>query len=446
MDKERETKYSNKDYKRLGDRIRSNPHDISEEDLIVLQDLRLTYKEPLAIIFNSIEKTAHKVDDNCICTYRVKRIESIISKLVRFPEMQVNRAEDIAGCRCIMSSTEKAYELYNRIMKNKDRLPFVIKGTIHDYIKEPKESGYRSIHINAVLKDGDNRRVEIQIRGLEHHNWATLVEITDLLFGTKLKEFGRKSDADLFEFHRLLSLPEEQLSKNDKYQIAETIIKYNYIDKIGEVFARNYLDVRRQWNKMRLQRNHFFLVSTGSDGIPDFMGFNVFEEAEKAYFERFINNEGNRNIVLTHLQQASFTKISVAYSNYFLTFNNALNQILFYLSDAVTNAYQHNKISAFGRYYQGFLDILESWMDKQILEVNSFSNDNIAKNSRLLRTEWTNSIQDGVQTVNYIMAKMNRRLVFDLFHIVPYYQMKSRQKQFREKILAQNENENINHP
>lgn len=429
-------RHSNKEYKKLGDRIRNNPQNISEEDLIILQELRLTYKEPLAIIFNSLEKTAHKVDSNCICTYRVKRIESIISKLIRFPEMQVNRAEDIAGCRCIMSSTEKAYELYNRLMKNKDKLPFVIKGTIHDYIKEPKESGYRSIHINAVLKDGDNRRVEIQIRGLEHHNWATLVEITDLLFNTKLKENGKKADYDLYKFHRLLSLPEKSLSKKNKYFIADTIIKYNYIDKIGEVFARNYLDVRRQWNKMKLQRNHFFLVSTGSDGIPNFMGFDIFEEAEKAYFEKFINNEENRNIVLTHLQQVSFTKISVAYSNYFLTFNNALIQILLYLSDAVTNSYHQNKISSFDRYYQCFLDIIASWMEKQLLEVNSFNKDNIAKNSRLLRTEWTNSMKNGVQAINYIIGKMNQKLVFDLFHIIPYIQMKRMQKQFKERYVS----------
>ncbi|MDE6647162.1 MAG: hypothetical protein K2K03_04920, partial [Prevotella sp.] len=113
MANEQSNKYSNKDYRKLGDRIRNNPKDVAEADLLMLQSLRLTYKEPLAIIFNSIKKTAYKVDRNSICTYRVKRIESIISKLVRFPEMQVNRVEDIAGCRCIMSSTEKVYELYN---------------------------------------------------------------------------------------------------------------------------------------------------------------------------------------------------------------------------------------------------------------------------------------------------------------------------------------------
>lgn len=428
------TAYSNKDYKRLGDRIRSNPQQVADEDLQMLQELRMSYKEPLSIIFKSIEKVAYKVDHDSICTYRVKRIESIISKLVRFPEMQVNRAEDIAGCRCIMSSTEKAYELYHRLMKNKDRLPFLIKGVIHDYIEKPKASGYRSIHINAVLKDGDNRRIEIQIRGLEHHNWATLVEITDLLYGLKLKEHGDQANRDLFEFHRLLSLPNDKITKEEKYFIADTAIKYKYIETIGEVFARNYLDVRQQWNKMKLQHSHFFLISTGSDGIPDFMGFMSFEDAERAYFDRFINNEENRNIVLTHLQRADFTKISVAYSNYFLTFNHTLVHILLYLSEAVVNSYRQNRVSAFDRYYQSFLDIIAFWSEKQLLEVSSFNEDRNAKNSLLLRTEWSNSIKRGIGALRHIVVDMHQRLSFGLFHVVPYYHMKRMQRQYRERM------------
>ena len=426
---ENEKKYSNKDYKRLGDRIRSNPDNIATDDLLMLQELRLSYKEPLSIIFTSVEKTAHKVDKNSICTYRVKRIESIVSKLLRFPEMQVNRAEDIAGCRCIMSTTKDVYELYERIMKNKDNLPFVIKGTIHDYIKEPKASGYRSIHINAVLRDNDNRRIEIQLRALEHHNWATLVEITDLLFQTKLKENGKDANNELFEFHRLLAQSDETLTNKEQFLMADTIIKYDYIQTIGEVFARNYLDIRNQWNRMKLQRYQFFLISTGKDGIPDFLGFIRFDEAEKAYFDRFVNNDENRNIVLTHLREASFTKISIAYSNYFLTFNNTLIQILMHLSNAIVASYRNNKVSSFKRYYQSFVDIVSFWKEKQLLEVDSFKNDRIARNSLLIRTEWTNSIKSGIGALQHISYDMHKQLKFSPLHAVPYYIMKQKQKQ-----------------
>ena len=75
------------------------------------------------------------------------------------------------------------------------------------------------------------------------------------------------------------------------------------------------------------------------------------------------------------------------------------------------------------------------WIEEQRLEITSFSNDNIAKNSRLLRTEWTNSINNGVNAINYIMWKMQKSLSFCLLHIVPYYRMKKIQKQFKSKYV-----------
>lgn len=432
------SQYSNKQFRRLGDRIRANPGAIADDDLLMLQSLRLSYKQPLGVIYNSIEKSARRVDKESICTYRVKRIESIISKLLRFPEMQVNRAEDIAGCRCIMSSTEKVYELFNKLMRNQDKLPYTIKGVIHDYIAEPKESGYRSIHINAVLKDGDNRRVEIQLRSLEHHNWATLVEITDLLFRTHIKEYGRKANDELFELHRLLSKPDAELSKSEKYRIADVAIKYQYINRLGEVFAQNYLDVREQWNKMRLMRFEFFLVMTGSDGVPDFLGYHAFDEAEKNYFEEFVNNTENRNIIMTHLQKASFTKISIAYSNYFLTFNNTLTRLLLYLSEATVNSYRQNKVRAFARYYESFLQILSFWYSKQLLEVEKFRLDQNVKKSLLLRTEWTSSINSGVQALQQIVVMMHRQLKFNPLYVAPYIIKKRLQNRYR-RLYAESE-------
>ena len=177
------------------------------------------------------------------------------------------------------------------------------------------------------------------------------------------------------------------MTEKDRYFIADTVIKYKYIERLGDVFARNYLDVRRQWNKMKLQNYHFFLVATDSEGVPDFSGFLWFEEAEKAYFERFTNNTGNLNIVLTHLQKAGFTKISVAYSNYFLTFNNTLTRILYYLSEAVIYSYKQNRFKQFRRYYSFFLSIIEYWTEKQVLEADSFRHDTNLKRSILNETE-----------------------------------------------------------
>ena len=211
-------------------------------------------------------------------------------------------------------------------------------------------------------------------------------------------------------------------------------MKHHYVSTIGEVFARNYLDVRQRWNKMKLHHNHFFLVSTGSDGVPEIMGFLFFEEAEKAYFDKFVNNEENRNIVLTHLQKADFAKISIAYSNYFLTFNHTIVRILLYLSEAVVNAYRQNRVSMFNSYYQSFLDIVLFWLEKQMLELDTFKHDKNVKNYALLSADWTNSIKGGISTLNDIMASMRRQLRFDLLHIVPHYCKQKKLRAFRKSL------------
>lgn len=184
------TSYSNSDWRKLGDRIRSNPDNVAESDIKMLQDLRVTYKEPLAHIFSQLEKAARKVDKECICTYRVKRIDSIISKMKRLPGMVINRAEDIAGCRCIVHTEQQVYAVQERLTKNADKANIEIKPGGHDYIKDPKTGGYKSLHVIVAIK-GDNKRVEIQIRTIAQHNWATLVEISDLLFNSQIKAIVR---------------------------------------------------------------------------------------------------------------------------------------------------------------------------------------------------------------------------------------------------------------
>lgn len=425
------TVYSNNDYIKLGDRIRKDTSNISEHDLEILQQLRVSYKEPLSIIFNNIEKLAHAVDPHCVCTYRIKRIESIISKLIRFPKMHINRAEDIAGCRCILSEEKQVYELYNRILKKKDQINIEIKGKVNDYIETPKESGYKSIHLNVVLK-GDNKRIEIQLRSIEHHNWATLVEITDLLYGLKLKEIGAKSNPELFRFHYLLSKPQNSIKIQEVNEIVNIVIKNNYIQKLGDVFVQN-LDVRQQWNSLKSKKDQFFLIATGMDGVPEIMAFKNFDDAESAYFEKFINNKSNKNIVLTHLKQTNFAKISAAYSNYFLTFNNTMVKILMYLSIAVEESYKKNKIRAFKKYYQAFLDIMLFWMNKQIVEIELYNHDNNGRKYTLKYKEWGATIKYGIQNFNKMFSITNSKLRFRLKNFIVYYIAQSKRKAFETR-------------
>ena len=111
---------------------------------------------------------------------RIKTPESIVKKLKRYGyetsvENMVNYINDIAGVRLICSFTSDIYRLAEMIGKQSDLKVLAIK----DYIKNPKESGYKSFHmlvaVPIFLSDGVvETKVEIQIRTIAMDFWASL--------------------------------------------------------------------------------------------------------------------------------------------------------------------------------------------------------------------------------------------------------------------------------
>ena len=111
---------------------------------------------------------------------RVKKPESIAEKLHRrgFPitlESVVNNLDDVAGIRVICSFVDDIYEVADMLIRQDDVHVIAIK----DYIKNPKENGYRSYHmiieVPVFFSDRKkNMRVEVQIRTIAMDFWASL--------------------------------------------------------------------------------------------------------------------------------------------------------------------------------------------------------------------------------------------------------------------------------
>lgn len=111
---------------------------------------------------------------------RIKTPESIVKKLKKYGyepsiENMVKYINDIAGVRLICSFTSDIYRLAEMIGKQSDLKVLSIK----DYIKNPKDSGYKSYHmlvsIPIYLSDSEaNVKVEIQIRTIAMDFWASL--------------------------------------------------------------------------------------------------------------------------------------------------------------------------------------------------------------------------------------------------------------------------------
>ena len=111
---------------------------------------------------------------------RIKTPNSIAKKLSRHGlentmENMVEHINDIAGVRIVCSFTSDIYRLAEMIGKQKEFTILYIK----DYMKHPKESGYRSYHMLITVpiqtSNGINpTKVEIQIRTIAMDFWASL--------------------------------------------------------------------------------------------------------------------------------------------------------------------------------------------------------------------------------------------------------------------------------
>ena len=147
---------------KLGKRVREAYGDgtghVEEEDLKLLQDYRLSYRDDIAAVFKILYEVSKKNDKHCIVTYRLKRINSIIEKLKRFPTAALENFVDIAGCRCITEDERSVYKIVKKI-KHDPRLKV---GLIKDYIQTPQPEGYRSVmctHGHEYIRGGAGRGV-----------------------------------------------------------------------------------------------------------------------------------------------------------------------------------------------------------------------------------------------------------------------------------------------
>lgn len=111
---------------------------------------------------------------------RVKEPASIVEKMSRKGyELSVENIEaklnDVAGIRVICSFVEDIYYLADMLTAQDDLEVMQVK----DYIKNPKENGYRSLHLIVQIpiflsNQKKYMRVEVQFRTIAMDFWASL--------------------------------------------------------------------------------------------------------------------------------------------------------------------------------------------------------------------------------------------------------------------------------
>ena len=159
--------------------------DNAKEIARIFSDLRMRYHAAIKEISTKLEvldnEFSVKYDYNPIhhMQCRLKSIDSIMEKIERkgWPKEieSVYKITDFAGVRVICNYIDDIYTVEDSLLRQDDIKLLKRK----DYIKNPKESGYSSLHliveVPIFLSDRTyNMPVEIQIRTIAMDTWASL--------------------------------------------------------------------------------------------------------------------------------------------------------------------------------------------------------------------------------------------------------------------------------
>lgn len=389
---------SNTRINKIGENIAARGGVITPEELEELQEFRTSFSKPLVNVFNKTRELADKVNQSSIIAFRLKRIDTIINKLSREKEMDLSRMGDIGGVRCIFYNEVEVYKAKEMIENT-----FESGGKTRDYIREiRRDIGYKSIHM-YVKDTKSKKRIEIQLRTRNHHNWATLIEITDLLYDLRLKELGFESNEKFGKFHALMS-SDKELSKVEAELVYDVLDKYNFISVLSKTFRKNNAEVKKRWSSEE-KNNTFFLIEASKKDIPTLKSFKTFEEAEHAYFEKYKENS-SAEIVLTSIKKPNFKQISVAYANYILSYHTFTSDIRPIIQELAKEALEDKKIFKFKKIFKTYEDLLANLILEVIAESADLFFNRLERGKVIIgRTNKMNKLQE-----KEIMKKINLKV------------------------------------
>jgi len=152
-------------------------------------------------------------------TSRIKKKQSIIDKMIRHgyeitAENAIGKIHDIAGVRAICAFEDDAYALAEELLRHKD----VTLKYKKDFIANPKESGYRSLHliISVPIYLAAGKRdveVEVQLRTISMDYWA---EFEHALRYKRDIDFPEELDREILECAQLSARLDERMAKLHK--------------------------------------------------------------------------------------------------------------------------------------------------------------------------------------------------------------------------------------
>jgi Region found in RelA / SpoT proteins len=233
--------------------------------------------------------------------------------------------QDIGGCRAIVSTVSEVERPNDHIQKSRTR------NKLHreqNYITEPKDSGYRGIHLiykyNGEKSEYKDYFVELQLRSKVQHAWATTVEIVDTFTSQALKSSKGTQDWTNFfcaasaEFAKLEDRPvgSHADGKDTNAELSRLAHQLNVVKRLNAFAVSTKHIIQKSENK-----TDYFLLELNNDGSQvTVRQYKVsdFESATSTYLQLEKNtkiSDSYSDVVL--VAAGSMHALQNAYPNYF---------------------------------------------------------------------------------------------------------------------------------
>ena len=332
--------YSRSEIDKAGDILRDEKQE-KEWAFKVLNNWRASHSYPIntfqAYLRSKIRENKFK---KTIVVQRIKRVPSIIGKLNRIQTMKLSRMHDIGGLRAILKTQKQIYTLVNSFRKARFRHELV---KTYDYIEEPKNSGYRGIHLvykynNRQAPEFNNLRIEVQLRTFLQHAWATAVETMGIFLDHSLK--ASEGPKEWLEFFSMVgsafayledSSPAKKYSNTDPRDLVKKIIEVEKKLSVKNsllAFGSSIEVITSQKIKLK----YYIIHLKPAENKIIFQGYHAkdFEKATNDYLstEKSLGDQRDEQVVL--VSGDSFIALKNAYPNYFLDtheFNSYLDTL-----------------------------------------------------------------------------------------------------------------------
>jgi ppGpp synthetase/RelA/SpoT-type nucleotidyltranferase len=323
-------RFSKKKVTKAGDILRDDTASSDNKEWAneVLGNWRAIHSYPINTFQATLRNKLKPIDKNALVAQRLKRTPSIIRKLRRFSGMKLSRMQDIGGLRAIVSDLKKVQKLRENYKSS--RFAHQLVGE-KDYISEPKDTGYRGIHLiyrykNKRVTEYDGLHIELQIRTKLQHAWATSVETIGTFLDRALKSSeGPEEWLDFFAltgsafalYEGCTPVPGyEQLNAQGTYK--NVIAEAEKLSVVGRLRAFSIAANSITYDNRR-GSYHIVILNPGKKTVSiESFGLRKLGEANQQYskYEELIADGNDIQVVLVATD--SIDSLKQAYPNYFL--------------------------------------------------------------------------------------------------------------------------------